>query len=56
MNFDIFTPGTRCQIVDINGVTVGVNICEDIWVNPGPGDHQCVAGAESDSDYQCIAL
>ena len=41
-----FTPGTRCQIVDINGVPVGVNICEDIWVNPGPGDAQCVAGAK----------
>ncbi len=40
-----FTPGTKCQIVDINGVPVGVNICEDIWVNPGPGDAQCVAGA-----------
>ena len=41
-----FTPGTTCQIVNINGVPVGVNICEDIWVNPGPGDAQCVAGAK----------
>ena len=41
-----FTPGTKCQIVDVNGVSVGVNICEDIWVNPGPGDAQCVAGAK----------
>ncbi len=41
-----FTPGTKCQIVDVNGVPVGVNICEDIWVNPGPGDAQCVAGAK----------
>ena len=41
-----FTPGTKCQIIDINGVTAGVNICEDIWVNPGPGDDQCVAGAD----------
>ena len=41
-----FTPGTECQIVDVNGVPVGVNICEDIWVNPGPGDAQCVAGAK----------
>ena len=40
-----FTPGTTCQIVDVNGILVGVNICEDIWVNPGPGDAQCVAGA-----------
>ena len=41
-----FTPGTKCQIVDVNGIPVGVNICEDIWVNPGPGDAQCVAGAK----------
>ena len=41
-----FTPGTTCQIIDINGIAVGVNICEDIWVNPGVGDTQCVAGAQ----------
>ena len=35
-----FTPGTTCQIIDINGIPVGVNICEDIWVNPGVGDAQ----------------
>ena len=41
-----FTPGKSCQIININGVPVGVNICEDIWVNPGPGDAQCIAGAK----------
>ena len=41
-----FKPGSTCQIVDINGVPVGVNICEDIWITPGPGDTQCVAGAK----------
>ena len=41
-----FKPGTTCQIVDINGVPVGVNICEDIWITPGPGDAQCIAGAK----------
>ncbi|MCY4475143.1 MAG: NAD+ synthase [Chloroflexi bacterium] len=41
-----FTPGTTCQIIDVNGIAVGVNICEDIWVNPGVGDAQCVAGAQ----------
>ncbi len=41
-----FTPGMTCQIIDINGIAVGVNICEDIWVNPGVGDAQCVAGAQ----------
>ncbi len=41
-----FTPGTTCQVIDVNGVPIGVNVCEDIWVNPGPGDLQCIAGAK----------
>ena len=41
-----FEPGTTCQVIDINGVPIGVNVCEDIWVTPGPGDVQCVAGAK----------
>lgn len=41
-----FEPGTTCQVIDVNGVTVGVNVCEDIWVTPGPGDLQCIAGAK----------
>ena len=41
-----FKPGTSSQVIDINGVPVGVNICEDIWVTPGPGDAQCIAGAK----------
>ena len=41
-----FEPGATCQVIDINGVPVGVNVCEDIWVTPGPGDVQCVAGAK----------
>ena len=41
-----FEPGTSCQVIDINGVPVGVNVCEDIWVSPGPGDAQCIAGAK----------
>ena len=41
-----FEPGTTCEVIDINGVPIGVNICEDIWVSPGPGDSQCVAGAK----------
>ena len=36
-----FTPGTKCQIVEINGIPVRINICEDIWVSPSPGDAQC---------------
>ena len=41
-----FTPGDSAHVIDINGVPVGVNICEDIWVDPGPGDAQCIAGAK----------
>ncbi len=41
-----FEPGTTCQVINVNGVPVGVNVCEDIWVTPGPGDAQCVAGAK----------
>lgn len=41
-----FTPGTTAHITDINGIPTGVNICEDIWITPGPGDTQCIAGAK----------
>ncbi len=41
-----FKPGTDCQVIDINGVPVGINICEDIWITPGPGDTQCTDGAK----------
>ena len=40
-----FTPGDTSDIVDIRGVPVGFSICEDIWVQPGPADAQCEAGA-----------
>ncbi len=41
-----FTPGSNCQVVNLNGAKIGINICEDIWVTPGPGDSQCMAGAQ----------
>ena len=41
-----FTPGKTSQIININGVNIGVNICEDIWIQPGPADHQGAAGAK----------
>ncbi len=41
-----FTPGDKCHLVDINGVPIGINVCEDIWVEPGPADAQCLAGAK----------
>ncbi|MCZ6614788.1 MAG: NAD+ synthase [Chloroflexi bacterium] len=41
-----FEPGMECPVYVINGVSVGVNVCEDIWYEVGPTEVQCVAGAE----------
>ena len=41
-----FKPGNRCPVYVINGVNVGVNVCEDIWYEMGPTEVQCDAGAE----------
>jgi len=41
-----FKRGTVCPVYTINGVGVGVNICEDIWYAVGPIIVQREAGAE----------
>ncbi|HEY7357925.1 MAG TPA: NAD+ synthase [Ktedonobacterales bacterium] len=41
-----FQAGTLSPIFEINGVQVGVNICEDIWYPTGPATVQAYAGAE----------
>ena len=41
-----FQPGRRCPVYRINGVGVGVNICEDIWYPVGPAAVQRDAGAD----------
>ena len=41
-----FKRGTICPVYTINGVGVGVNICEDIWHPVGPIAVQRDAGAE----------
>ncbi len=41
-----FTPGDVCPVYEINGVNVGVNVCEDIWHDNGPTTVQRSAGAE----------
>ena len=41
-----FAQGDSCHVIDIAGVKVGFSICEDIWVQPGPADAQCQAGAQ----------
>jgi NAD+ synthase (glutamine-hydrolysing) len=41
-----FRPGKQCPVYVINGTSVGVNICEDIWHTSGPTAVQKAAGAE----------
>ena len=41
-----FQKGDSCPVFVINGVKVGVNICEDIWYAVGPASVQAKAGAE----------
>ena len=41
-----FRAGTECPVYVINGVGIGINICEDIWYEAGPATVQAYAGAE----------
>ncbi|MDP6102523.1 MAG: NAD+ synthase [Dehalococcoidia bacterium] len=41
-----FKPGDQCPVFIINGIHIGVNICEDIWYDLGPTNVQREAGAE----------
>ncbi len=41
-----FHAGTRTVVVDVEGVTVGVTICEDMWGEGGPLDATAERGAE----------
>ena len=41
-----FQSGKDCPVYVINGVGVGVNICEDIWYEAGPATAQAYSGAE----------
>jgi NAD+ synthetase len=40
-----FTPGERATIVDVDGLSVGVMICEDVWFE-GPAQMAQAAGAD----------
>lgn len=40
-----FRAGERCPVYDIDGITFGINICEDIWYPDGPIAAQAAAGA-----------
>jgi NAD+ synthase (glutamine-hydrolysing) len=41
-----FQAGDRPATVDVNGVTVGITICEDIWEPGPPATAEALAGAE----------
>ncbi|MBI5854061.1 MAG: NAD+ synthase [Nitrospirae bacterium] len=41
-----FHPGRRVSVLAVGEATLGVNICEDIWVPEGPTRLQALAGAE----------
>ncbi len=41
-----FVPGDSNPIFSLNGIKVGVNVCEDIWLPHGPCEAQLKAGAQ----------
>ena len=41
-----FTPGDRCPVFVIQGVSVGLSVCEDAWIGDGPVHTLAQAGAE----------
>ena len=41
-----FKPGNASPVFDVNGIKIGINICEDIWRDDGPTSAQCAAGAD----------
>ena len=41
-----FRPGQTLPLLLVNGTTIGVSICEDIWLPEGPTRVQAAAGAE----------
>ena len=41
-----FRAGSECPVYVIQGIGIGINICEDIWYEAGPATVQAYAGAE----------
>jgi NAD+ synthase (glutamine-hydrolysing) len=41
-----FSPGREYHIYELNGINIGVNICEDIWYEKGPTKIQALLGAD----------
>jgi len=40
-----FTPGPGSEVFSFRGVTLGLNVCEDLWVDGGPTELQASLGA-----------
>ncbi|MCX6390537.1 MAG: NAD+ synthase [Solirubrobacterales bacterium] len=40
-----FTPGSHGECIEVDGVRIGLSICEDIWVAGNPGSDCAEAGA-----------
>jgi len=51
-NYDVFDekryfkPGVELGVFEIEGLKIGVSVCEDIWVEKGPFQSQARSGAE----------
>jgi NAD+ synthase (glutamine-hydrolysing) len=51
-NYDVFDekryfqPAEKCEVFELNGRLLGINVCEDIWVDGGPCEIQADAGAD----------
>jgi len=41
-----FTPGKGTSVHAFRGITLGINICEDLWIDDGPTDLQASLGAD----------
>ena len=41
-----FTPGEGTSVHEFRGMTLAINICEDLWIDDGPTDLQASLGAE----------
>lgn len=44
--FRYFQAGNRAPVYEIGDVTIGINICEDLWYPEGPAHIQSLSGAE----------
>ena len=41
-----FKSGGRYPVYKLRGINIGVNVCEDIWIEKGPAKIQALSGAE----------